>query len=150
MLFGSAGFVCCAFHTVAWLSSLLLHGSSGSTAQVVLYHSWPSEQTGNFLAFQKTCSGRFPCDIGAGHLHPEGFVKKMLWLGVNLIAPMLHQSMSTAGFPEFPSFSHQLGHEHFQKVNLAPQRCDREANPVPQCTCLLWADIHPNPCMQQA
>lgn len=54
------------------------------------------------------------------------------------MAPALHQTPSTAGLPERPSFSHQLGHEPFQE-NLAPQRCDRKANPVPQCTYLLWA-----------
>lgn len=49
------------------------------------------------------------------------------------MAPALHQSPSTAGFPQLPSFSHQLGHEHFQKENLTAQRCDKKANPVPQC-----------------
>lgn len=135
--------MCCAFHTVAWPSSLLLHGSSGSTAQVVLCHL--SEQTGNFLTFQKTCSGLLPCDLGAGCLPPESFVKKILWLGVSQMAPVFHQSPSTAGFPELPSFPQQLGHEHFQKENLAPQRCDRKANPVPQCTRVLWAVMTPKP-----
>lgn len=61
------------------------------------------------------------------------------------MAPALHQSPSTAEFPELPSFFHQLRHEHFQKENLASQRCDRRVNPVPQCTCLLWAVVTPKP-----
>ena len=39
-----------------------------------------------------------------------------------------NQGTSTAGF------SHLLGHECFQKEDLAPQRCDGKDNPVLQST----------------
>lgn len=119
----------------------------GGGTQVVLHHSESSEQSRNFTAIQKMCGGVLTCDLDARCLLVEGFVKKTLWLGVSLMAPALHpvkissmgivpeaaqtwnnQATSTAGFP------HLLGHECFQKEDLAPQRYDGKDNLVLQNT----------------
>lgn len=54
-----------------------------------------------------------------------------------------NRATSSAGFPELPSSSCPLGHECFQKEDLASQRCDGKDNPVLQSACLLWAVTSP-------
>lgn len=73
----------CILHTVALSCCVAAVGRGG---QEVLHCSESSEQSRNFI--QKTCGGVLPCDLDAGCL--RDFDKKMLWLGVSLMALALH------------------------------------------------------------